>query len=333
MRRKIFSIWAILLVLVVSLGVLGLGCPPVDGGGTIEVEATLDGSPWSGALDYTLTPDAGSPISGASVPGSHNASAGNWTCSYDGGGPPGADFIHITPDSTQELSDGETITFTLVFVTPQPVNASIQFETWTINGTPVPPGFYIVGPGTVIDAKYSEVVAGNNTGQPVKVKETLMTTYHWKGIEGEQGAAKSLHVVNAWGAVWGEPPFEKKLSQQATFNGQPVDPCTKVQCPWCEPQTLDVEIETVQKVGTNYTKNVNWIRFKPPQGLTQIMQGGLDEVVFEDDNLPFANGETFDMTAWACIEVEAGGVDTDPLDDCCAASPPISIMYWEGPFP
>jgi hypothetical protein len=46
---------------------------------------------------------------------------GNWTCTYVAVGPVGASFVNITPSATQAVSAGGTITFTLNFVTPQPV--------------------------------------------------------------------------------------------------------------------------------------------------------------------------------------------------------------------
>ena len=336
MRRKVFSVWSVLLVLVLSLTVLVQGCEGEgETTGTIDVDATLDSSPWSGAVDYTLTgPGAVAPtvINGASVPNSHtDVDAGDWTCAYVSGGP--GTFVDITTSATQSVVAGETTTFTLNFVTPVPqVDAWVEFDTWTINGAPVAPGFHFVGPDDVVDARYKEGVSGNNTGQEVKVKETLMVSYHWQGIDGGEAPAKSLHVVNAWGAVWGVPPFEQKLSQTATFNGQPVTPCTNVVCPWCEPQTLDVEIETVQKVGTNYTKNVNWIKFKPSGGESMTLQS-LDDYLFEDNTLePW---QQCTLTTWACIEVEEGFEDTNPANDCCAANPldSITIMYQPPPGP
>jgi hypothetical protein len=329
MRKRLF---AICLVLVLLVAATGLSCEPTEKG-TIEVKATIDGSPWTGAVDYTLT-RTGETLNGASVDKTFSVAPDTWTCAYVSGGP--GLFVDITTSDTQSVAAGATITFTLNFETPQQVDAFIVFETWTINGTPVKGDFHFVGPGTVIDARYKEGVSGapNQTCQEVKVKETLMTKYHWQGNEGQPADPKSLHVVNAWGAVWGVPPFEQKLSQIATFNGQPVAACTRVSCPHCDPQTLDVEIETVQHVGTNYTKNVNWIRFKPPQGGLQILQGGLDEVLFEDDNLPFQNGEMFTLTTWACIELdEPGFEDSNPGNDCCPMSNNITIMYWEGPLP
>jgi len=303
MRRKIFSIWSVVLVLVISLAVFVPGCEGEIPLGTIEVTATLDGSPWTGDVDYTLT-------------------------AHISGGP--GTFVSITPAETQNLAAGDTITFTLNFVTPATeVDAYITFDTWTINGTPVAPGFHLVGPGTVVDARYKEGVTGNNTGQEVTVKETLWLQYHWQGQEGSEAPPKMLHVVNAPGAVWGVPPFEQKLSQTATFNGQPVTPCSRVECPWCQIVNLDVEIETVQKVGTIYTKNVNWIRFNPGGGVPMILQS-LDEVVFEDDNL--LDWQQFTATTYACIEVGEGFVDTNPNNDCCVDSPSITIIY-QPPLP
>jgi len=331
-NKKIFSIWSVLLILVVSIAVLIPGCG--GGGGTIEVKATLDSAPWPGAVDYTLTgPGATAPtvIDGDTVPGSHSADAGNWTCAYVAGGPPGAHFIDITDSATQELSAGGTITFTLNFVTPVEVDAWVVFDTWTIDGSPVSAGFHPLIPGMIVDARYTEGVSGNvsgnQTGQEVKVKETLWAKYHnWN----EDQTPRSLHVVNAWGAVWGVPPFEQKLSQQATVGGQHVFPCQNIPCPYCETISLDVEIETVQKVDTIYTKNVNWIRFKTPGemslGAWVLLNGGTD-AIFEEDVSGFVGFESFTMTTWACIEVGAGFVDTNDTNDCSPESLNITIWY------
>ena len=336
MRKGLFAICSVLLVLVVSIAALGPGCTPTTG--TIEVEATLDGVAWpssgTGAVTYTLTgPGATAPtvIDGTKVPDSFSGDAGNWTCAYVSGGP--GTFVNITPSATQEVSAGGTITFTLEFVTPVEVDAWVVFDTWTIDGNPVAPGSYPLVPGMIVDARYTEGVSGNvsgnQTGQEVKVKETLWAKYHNWGYEGELGPTRTLHVVNAWGAVWGVPPFEQKLSQQATVGGDPVAVCTDIPCPYCETISLDVEIETVQKVGTNYTKNVNWIRFKTPGELSLgawVLLGSTDSI-FEEDVSGFVGWEVFDMTTGACIEVGEGFVDTNPANDCCPESPKITIWY------
>ena len=128
MRGKIFSIWSVLLVLVVSIAVLVPGCgetTPTQC--TIEVKATLDGSSWSGAVQYTLTgPGAASPITGTNVSDTFTVDPGSWTCAYVSGGPPAAYFVNITPNPTQSVSAGGTITFTLNFETPIGIDFAIK---------------------------------------------------------------------------------------------------------------------------------------------------------------------------------------------------------------
>jgi len=63
------------LIVVLLIAAFGLSCEPTEKG-TIEVEATLDGDPWTGAVDYTLTPGVGSPFSGTDVPGGYSMDAG-----------------------------------------------------------------------------------------------------------------------------------------------------------------------------------------------------------------------------------------------------------------
>ncbi len=139
MRRRIFSVWSVLLILVVSTAVLVPGC---GGGttptqGTIDVKATLDGAVWTGAVQYTLSePTGASPISGTSVPTSHTGvSPGSWTCAYVSGGPAGASFVNVTPSATQTVAAGGTITFTLNFVTPQAVPLD-HFKFYQVVGGP-----------------------------------------------------------------------------------------------------------------------------------------------------------------------------------------------------
>ena len=119
MRRKISPIWSVLLVLVVSIAVFVPGCEGEACTGEIEVKATLCDAPWEGDVQYTLTgPGAAAPtvIDGTNVTALFdNVDCGDWTCEYVSGGPPGAYLVDITPDPTQEVTSGETITFTLNF--------------------------------------------------------------------------------------------------------------------------------------------------------------------------------------------------------------------------
>jgi len=125
MRRRIFSIWSVLLILVVSTAVLVPGC---DGGATptlctFEVKATLDGAAWTGPLEFTSLqgpPDPGAvpPLTGGEVPyHGTGVTCGTWTIGYYSGGPVGASFVDITPSTTQTVAAGGTITFTMNFVT------------------------------------------------------------------------------------------------------------------------------------------------------------------------------------------------------------------------
>lgn len=91
--------------------------------GTVHVNATLNGEPWSGAIGYVLTGPF--PESGGQVPYSHsNAPSGNYSVSYSAGGPPSSIFEGVS-HSSQYLPAGGSITFTLKFVfrgvTPGPL--------------------------------------------------------------------------------------------------------------------------------------------------------------------------------------------------------------------
>jgi hypothetical protein len=306
----------LLTIFLVSLVSLALVLPSCTGGttGTIEVKATLDGSPWTGAVSYTLTPGSGSPTNGSSVDHSFTLNADTYTCAYVSGGPAGASFVSITPSATQALAAGGTTTFTLNFQSPVPVDASVSFDTWSINGTPVPPGIYYVPHGTIIDAHYKEHVAGNNTGAPVKVHQTAKLIIHNTGNEDSgNGEPMGLHVLNGPGAVMTDPPSDVS-NQQATWEGTPVDICTQIPLPVCVNVTVDVEVDLDQVVCTTYTKKINWIGYPSPT-----------DILFDMFNVvPF---QTVRLVTSACIEVGAGFVDTNPLNDCSVDSPMIIIGF------
>ena len=101
----------------------------------IRVNATLDGSAWSGEVRYTLT---GPYVdSSSSVPDSFSdLPSGTYSIHYRSGGPSGATLVNITPSPTQNLSSGDIIIFTLNFRTPQPagtimVNATLDGSAWS----------------------------------------------------------------------------------------------------------------------------------------------------------------------------------------------------------
>ena len=83
MRKGIFTICSVLLVLVVSIAVFIPGCDG-EGQGTIVVKATYFnatcyGEEWEGDLTYRLTCDGEDDIYGYTVPASHTVAPGNWT--------------------------------------------------------------------------------------------------------------------------------------------------------------------------------------------------------------------------------------------------------------
>jgi hypothetical protein len=82
--------------------------------GTVTVNATLNGEPWSGALAYVLT---GPYVeSGSKAPHSFtNAPSGTYSVNYSSGGPYSAVFEGVSPPS-QYMSAGGHITFNIRFV-------------------------------------------------------------------------------------------------------------------------------------------------------------------------------------------------------------------------
>jgi len=107
---------------------------PVGSTGTIIVQATLNGTSWSGNVSYQLT--GPSSFSGSSVPSTFTSKpTGSWTLQYLSGGPGGTPSI--SPASTQTLSAGGTITFTLNFTNiskpspPQNLQLAVKFATST----------------------------------------------------------------------------------------------------------------------------------------------------------------------------------------------------------
>jgi hypothetical protein len=88
------------------------GGGPVAGG--ISVYATLDGAPWTGGVDFTVS--GPTTRSGAAVPGNFtDLSHGSYTVTYNYGGPAGASLASITPSPMQNLAAGSSLTFTLNF--------------------------------------------------------------------------------------------------------------------------------------------------------------------------------------------------------------------------
>ena len=311
MRKRLFSICSVLIAAIVLVAMV----PGCDGGattGTIDVDATLDGSPWSGAVEYTLTgPGAVAPtiINGSSVPNSHTGEAGDWTCSYDSGGPDGATLVGIATSETQSLAGGGTITFTFNFEIPEP-DASITFVSWSIDGQQVDPGPYTVYPPTTIDAEYDVFVAGNSS-EWVTVNATFKVVKHYKG----ENEYQSWHVANAPGSVSTTPPAQN-LTHDASVNGVVHPICYDFDVPKCEPVTFDVVVSFKIRKGTNHRTKINWFGYRG---------SGPDDIIFDTDSGRAGVWGMDDVvTTWGCIYVEG---DVDPTNDCSSNSSMLSIIY------
>ncbi|MCD6390893.1 MAG: hypothetical protein J7L92_02695 [Dehalococcoidia bacterium] len=305
MRKRLFAMFLIVVLLIAAFG---LSCEPTEKG-TIEVEATLDGDPWTGAVDYTLTPGVGSPFSGTDVPGSYSMDAGTWTCSYEGGGPDGADLVGIAPSETQELPDGGTITFTFNFEIPE-TDASITFVSWSIDGEQVSPGSYTVYPPTTIDAEYDIFLAGNSS-EWVTVNATFKVVKHYLG----ENEYQSWHVANAPGSVSTAPPAQN-LTHEASVNGVIHPICYEFDVFKCHNVTFDVVVSFKIRKGTNYRTKTNWFGYRG---------SGPDDIIFDTDSVRAGVWGMDDVvTTWGCVYVEG---DVDPTNDCSSNSSMLSITY------
>ena len=120
--------------------------------GTIDVSATLDGQAWSGSLDCSLV-GIGITAACSMVPEQYAPRpAGPYTLIYNGYGPQGATLSSISPSSTQNLSEGGTIHFSLNFTRVQQQQGSISIYA-TLDGSPVSSGINVS-----LSGPYSETI-------------------------------------------------------------------------------------------------------------------------------------------------------------------------------
>jgi hypothetical protein len=148
--------------------------------GNVVVNATLNGSPWSGMASYMLTGPFQS--NDNQVPRTYNSvPVGNYSLTYTGGGPPGAVLTSITPAPTQSLATGRTIGFNLNFTAQSStgtimVNAMVDGQSWNTQPGSGPISYTVTGPaydsGNTIPGTFSGMPAGlytlnYNSGGPI----------------------------------------------------------------------------------------------------------------------------------------------------------------------
>lgn len=190
------------------------------GPGTISVQATLDGSPWSGAVSYTMhEPDEQASYS--SVPESFsNMPAGIYTLTYSSGGLEGATLSSISPTPTQTLSPGGTITFTLNFHS-QPAG-TVMVEA-TLDGTPWSGHVRYSIHGPITDSSYS--VPDSFSSLPLG---TYTVSYSSGGPSGAMLASitpSPTQTLSSGGAITFTLNFQSQATGtvvvQATLDGSP----------------------------------------------------------------------------------------------------------------
>jgi len=98
-----------------SVNLSGTGVSPSPTTGVIQVNAKLDGTSWSGSVNYSIS--GAQNFSGNSVSADfQDRPQGNYTLAYVSGGPGNSTFSSITPSSSQTLNGEGVITFTLNFI-------------------------------------------------------------------------------------------------------------------------------------------------------------------------------------------------------------------------
>lgn len=193
--------------------------------GYVSINATLNGSPWSGVVNYSINGPVS--FSDQQVPRSHNnMPAGNYTIAYMGGGPSGATLVGITPSYTQSLTGGGTIVFNLNFV-EQPktgtitVNAVLDGQPWKTMVGSGAISYSLAGPapdsGNVIPGTFTGQPAGNYTlnyysGGPIGATLTGISPAPAMNLAPGGSISFTLHFT-------GQP--KGTVTVQAYLNGEP----------------------------------------------------------------------------------------------------------------
>ena len=177
--------------LTISLSGTGVAAPVTTG--NIQVDATFNGSPWTGPVYFGV---AGlMSYSGSTVPVTYfNSAPGSYTVNYTGAGPGGATFTGITPSATQLLVAGGNSTFTLNFTgvnqfafgAPQPTSVAIaagsstqfQLDLCIVSGATQTVQLAVAGLPTAATATFTSnpATVGCNSSASIATIATSSTT-------------------------------------------------------------------------------------------------------------------------------------------------------------
>ena len=343
MKRGFFAICSILIAAILLVAAVP-GCAPA-GEGTINVDATLCGNVYTGAMAYTLSATGETDQSGVTVPGSHTVAPGEWTIEVTV--PAGTYLLGIDPSPTETVADGGTITFTVNLEEEQ--DASINFVSWTINGELVPlqnqltPDVYFLWPGVnaTIGVVWEQSVAGC-AGVEVSLNESNWLAV-WE-IYSDADLGKPvvnleplLHVANNWCAVEKVPDEEgatcEKTSQYCTVLDIPVETCWLIPFdgspPWYLPpwvalnsstawyledphMAVDVHETFNLEKEVTYTKTIDWLDIN--------WEGGEPAECTLFELYPWNEGNTFYpyriFVVWTSSLVQLNDdVDVNPAND------------------
>jgi hypothetical protein len=315
MKKRLVAIYSVLVVAIVLLAAFVPSCTPTTG--TINVQATLCGDPWPGAVNYTLT--GSTTINGNTVPTTHtDVAAGTWSCAWDndGTGPAGA-YCNNPP--SKALTGGGTITFTLDFELNQ--DAAIEFLQWSQNGDPLSqPSEIEAIPCNMIDAHFKQWVNG------CQDYNVTMNEVSWLKITQTVGPpGVVIYVVNDDCAVNktvdGQEPSPVKKSQVPSINNLTVEKGANTTLVLMESTLLDVHTQWQLVKCLNYTKAINWFGIWVGEYVPELHPCVLFELI-----LPVP-GQMYQFTIQASADVAlVGATDVNPTNNNDISAPITLIV-------
>lgn len=294
MKKRVFAIFSIFIATIILVALVP-GCDGVEPEeATIQVEATVCGEVYTGAMAYTLSAAGEDPQNGTVTPGTHTVAPGEWTIEVSFG-PAGALLVGIDPAANQTVAVDGTIKFTVNFEAGQ--DAEVNFITWTIDGQPAEfynymdpfPISHVVDYGSVIDVHFEQVVHGCDQHVAV-VNETaslLIFRVNWmEGIGPDLEPMPFLiHGVNDDCAVnkTGDPPADKAQgSQELTWwsleGPVSMNYCDEEETLWFSKNTSELLASDLSKgrlfeetsqwtvaKNVDYIKSINWLSVLPAE--------------------------------------------------------------------